>query len=372
MKDWRPYKFGGFLNRADRFEVKDDFKNYTFSGTYSFARGIFPSYTKMGTEFNLSKIQRIRKDDFIFCKIMAWEGAFGLTPEECDNTVMSGAFVAYEIDKNVAEPRFLDYFFKIEKNWRNVGSGSTGTNVRRKTLFPEDFENYEILLPSLHKQKRIITKIESVKNRIEKIKRLRAIQEKEIGSLRYSMMINVQKEFKKVPLYTVCELKKGSFPIMKTDPGIFPFVVTAAEFKTSNSFDFDCEAVCVPLVSSTGHGNAAMHRVHYVKGKFALSNLLCAAMARDKNKVNSKFLFELFMAMKDEYFVPLMKGTSNVSLNVNKIANVEIPLPPIEEQNRIVALLDKLNAVKTSHTETDKELTQLIPALLDKAFKGEL
>ena len=159
---------------------------------------------------------------------------------------------------------------------------------------------------------------------------------------------------------------------MQTIAGEFPFVVTAAEFKTANSFDFDCEAVCVPLVSSTGHGNAALHRVHYAEGKFALSNLLCAVIAKDKNEVNTKFLFELFMAMKDEYFVPLMKGTSNVSLNINKIAGIKIPLPPIEKQNRIVSLLDKLNDAKAYHTKTIQELNELMPALLDKAFKGEL
>ena len=44
----------------------------------------------------------------------------------------------------------------------------------------------------------------------------------------------------------------------------------------------------------------------------------------------------------------------------------------LKEQNRIITLLDKLNAVKTNYTETEKELTQLMPALLDKAFNGEL
>ena len=67
------------------------------------------------------------------------------------------------------------------------------------------------------------------------------------------------------------------------------------------------------------------------------------------------------------------EGTTNrKQLKMDKFDNIQIPLPPIEEQNRIVSLLDKLNSVKTNHTETEKELTQLLPALLDKAFKGEL
>jgi type I restriction enzyme S subunit len=126
------------------------------------------------------------------------------------------------------------------------------------------------------------------------------------------------------------------------------------------------------LVSSTGHGNAAMHRVHYVSGKFALSNLLCAVMPKDKEIVNAKFLYELFMAKKDEYFVPIMAGTSNVSLNPGKLGAVEIPIPPIDEQNRIVELLEKINEIKQTHKEQEAELKQLMPSLLDKAFKGEL
>ncbi len=57
---------------------------------------------------------------------------------------------------------------------------------------------------------------------------------------------------------------------------------------------------------------------------------------------------------------------------MGRFDNIQMPLPPIEEQDRIVSVIDKLNSVKTNHTETEKELTQLMPALLDKAFKGEL
>lgn len=159
---------------------------------------------------------------------------------------------------------------------------------------------------------------------------------------------------------------------MKTEAGKYPFVVTGAEFKTANNFDFDTEAVCVPLVSSTGHGNAAMHRVHYVKGKFALSNLLCAVTPKNKDEVNTQYLYELFMAKKDEYFVPLMIGTSNVSLSVDKIGTVKIPIPPIKKQNELVCLLEKLNIIKQQHKFQEIELNDLIPSLLDKAFKGDL
>lgn len=68
------------------------------------------------------------------------------------------------------------------------------------------------------------------------------------------------------------------------------------------------------------------------------------------------------------------EGTTNRKrLKMGRFESIPMPLPPIQDQNRIlVSLLDKLNTVKTNHTITEKELTQLMPALLDKAFKGEL
>ena len=75
---------------------------------------------KNGSSFHLPKLQRIHRNDFVYCKIMAWEGAFGIAPEEVDGSVMSGAFVAYEIDRDKLEPKFIDYYFKIRSVWEKM------------------------------------------------------------------------------------------------------------------------------------------------------------------------------------------------------------------------------------------------------------
>jgi type I restriction enzyme S subunit len=54
----------------------------------------------------------------------------------------------------------------------------------------------------------------------------------------------------------------------------------------------------------------------------------------------------------------------------------QIPLPPLPEQQRIVAYLDglqaKVDALKKRQAETAAELDALLPSVLDKAFKGDL
>ncbi len=142
----------------------------------------------------------------------------------------------------------------------------------------------------------------------------------------------------------ICAIVKGSYPTLSTEPGEYPLVVTAPFRRSASTYQLEGPAVCVPLISSTGHGDAAMHRVHYQEGKFALANLLVALLPKNPDQCDVKYLYHLLMAKKDDYFVPLMTGTANVSLKEKDIANVLIPLPPLAEQRRIVARIEELAA----------------------------
>jgi type I restriction enzyme S subunit len=63
-------------------------------------------------------------------------------------------------------------------------------------------------------------------------------------------------------------------------------------------------------------------------------------------------------------------------LNLNDLRKVPIPLPTLAEQHRIVTELDTLqaevDALKRLQAKTAAELDALLPAILDRAFKGEL
>ena len=69
-----------------------------------------------------------------------------------------------------------------------------------------------------------------------------------------------------------------------------------------------------------------------------------------------------------------MTGQANV--NATKLKALPIALPPIQEQRHIVSELDALEveveALKRLQAETAAELNALLPAILDRAFKGEL
>lgn len=144
-----------------------------------------------------------------------------------------------------------------------------------------------------------------------------------------------------VKIGDICTITKGKTPIQKAIPGEYPLVVTTSERKSSNTYQFDRAAVCIPLVSSRGHGVASLNHVYFQSGKFALGNILCAVIPNDESILSANFLYHYLEYKKDTLLVPLMKGGANVSLHIDDIQRVKIPLPPIEVQNRTIEILDK-------------------------------
>jgi type I restriction enzyme S subunit len=179
-----------------------------------------------------------------------------------------------------------------------------------------------------------------------------------------------------VKIGDVCTIEKGNTAILKAIPGEFPLVVTGEERKSNNEYQFDCEAVIVPLVSGTGHGHASIKRIHFQKGKFALGSILCAITPKDYSQLNAKYLYHFLNLNKEKELVARMKGMANVTLPIKEIAQIEIPLPPIKEQ---IDFIEKYKNLECESNLLSNELThqltlvkKLRQQLLQDAVQGKL
>ena len=152
-----------------------------------------------------------------------------------------------------------------------------------------------------------------------------------------------------VPLGAIARIEKGLTGIQSATSGNYPLVVTAAERISCDHFDFDGAATIVPLVSSTGHGNASINRLHYQEGKFALGTILAAIFPYAPDLISARFIFEYLSTFKEELLVSRMTGTANVTLSVGRIAEVPIPLicPTVQRKaDELMALCDQLEAAR--------------------------
>ena len=158
------------------------------------------------------------------------------------------------------------------------------------------------------------------------------------------------KAWPKVALGDLFDVEKGKVGIMAATPGGFPLVTTGEDFASHFEPHFSGDAVCIPLISATGHGHASLKRLHHIQGEFAVGSILCACINRASERVLARYAYYYLTACKDGVLIPLMQGTANMSMKVTDIVGVEIPLPPLPEQQAIVARLDAL-AEKTRQVE---------------------
>jgi type I restriction enzyme S subunit len=152
--------------------------SYEFAGVYCFGRGVFRGQRRTGSEFAYRQLTQIRSGEFIYPKLMAWEGALAVVPAECDGLYVSPEFPVFTIHDDKVLPEVLDVYFRSPAVWPLLSGASTGTNVRRKRLNPSDFLNYSFPLPSREGQialrniRRKVTDLQSLSNQSSQLNAL--------------------------------------------------------------------------------------------------------------------------------------------------------------------------------------------------------
>jgi type I restriction enzyme S subunit len=157
---------------------------YQFAGVYCFGRGVFRSKNLSGSEFAYKQLTTLRTGDFVYPKLMAWEGALATVPPHCDGCVVSPEFPVFDLDRARVLPETLDVFFRMPNVWPRLSGSSTGTNVRRKRLNPRDFLSFLIPLPSMVDQERLA----AVKAQADVIKQRQAAVVAELIALRCAVL----------------------------------------------------------------------------------------------------------------------------------------------------------------------------------------
>jgi type I restriction enzyme S subunit len=388
---WTKAKLGDVLRRVERFEPRNELTDYPFAGTYSFGRGIFVGERKLGSTFALPKVQRIHAGDFIYCKIMAWEGAFGIVPKEADNCVMSGAFMVYELNRERIDEKFLDYFFKVPVHWQRIGSQSTGTNVRRQSLHPGQFERAEIPLPPLAEQRRIVTRIEQLAAQIDEACTLRRQAVEEAEALLVAMAHRADLN---------ADAKRAMGWKMKRLNDVIHFVDDSHKVTPDRSYpnlgiySFGRGLFHKPAIDGLATSAKSLRRVK--AGQFIYSRLFAfegaygmvmpefdgffVSQEYPTFDCDPKFVRAEFLAA---YFKPrhvwatVAEGSKGLGdrrqrIQPPQILSHELWLPPVDWQNRIAEVQAEVDALNRMQAKTAAELDALLPSILDKAFKGEL
>ena len=175
---------GSFVEWVQSSETVEPEVEYNFAGMRSFGRGPFYSRTLQGNEFSYAKVRRLQKDDFIYPKLMAWEGALGMIPANLVDHVVSPEFAVFRNKSDDFRMEVLDTYFRSSLCLRDVRAASTGSNKRRRRLHPREFLKLKVPVPSKEHQEQLVAACRLERECMDTA----AETEKEIDALRASIL----------------------------------------------------------------------------------------------------------------------------------------------------------------------------------------
>jgi len=335
----------------------------------------------------------IHQDDVIMSTVRPYLKAFAVIPPEYDNQICSTGFAVLSCNSGIL-PKFLLYALFSEVvieqcNKMMIGAHSPALNN-------EQVSEIKIPLPPLPEQKRIVARIEALFSKIDEIKRLR----KEANDLAKTLLPSAlhevfskadEKGWRWVRLGEVCKVFSGSSAPQDDryfEAGKYPFVRVQdlGKFgRTDNLVEIkdwvnDLAVNKFRLVKASKgtivfpkSGAAILTNTRAILGvdAFIVSHL--AAVQPLNNFVLSKFVYYWLYQVNMANYI---ENPAYPSLKLSTIKNLQIPLPPLEEQKRIVAYLDniqqKAQALQRLQEEIEMEIERLRESILHKAFRGEL
>jgi len=396
-KKWTAVSLGELL-RLERRPVKvEPEKLYQEIGIYCFGRGIFHKTPRTGFEVGDKDLFMMKEGDFILQVTFAWEGAVAIVSSVENGMYGSTRYPTFRVDESRCIPHFLLNYFKTEEGLQQLVKICPGSAGRNRVLSIRRIPEVLVPLPPLEEQRRVVAQVEEVAGQIHEAHTLRHQAAEEAEAL-------VANQIKAL-------FESGQDSGWKCGR-LGDYVVDDCYGSSEKTHD-DTSGIPVLRMGNIQNGRLDLRYLKYLhiaekdRAKLVLkrgdivvnrtnsAELVgkCAVFDSERDFAFASYLIRLRLdsdkanphlvasyinspAGRAYMFSERKQMTGQANVNATKLKALPIALPPLPEQHRIVAELDALQAevdsLKRLQAETAVELDALLPAILDKAFKGEL
>lgn len=390
-RHWPKLRLDEVLRHRKEFITIDDLETYRRPRVQLHAQGIVLRDAVPGALIKTKTQQVCRAGELLVAEIDAKVGGFGIVPEALDGAVVSSHYFLFEIDESKLERSFLDFFIRTH-SFRDQVEAQGSTNYA--AIRPAHVLGYEIPLPPLAEQRRIVARIEELAAQIHKARALRtnAVNEAQalMAAARNHVASRLIQTHSQIPLREICNrITDGPHVSPRYVENGVPFISVRNISETGLNF------TTAKFVSEYDHAEFSKKtRVEFGDVLYTKGGTTGVARRVDTSRQFSIWvhvaLLKLKQDMADAGFVEHMlnappckeqaeaftRGSSNRDLGLSRMAQITFPLPSLPEQRCIVAELDALqaevDALKHQQAETAAELDALLPAILDRAFRGGL
>lgn len=390
---WPRIRLGEVLRRSEEKAVPIPGQAYREVTVRLWGKGVIErSRTNGGT---LSGNRFIaREGQFIISRIDARNGAMGLVPPTLDGALVTNDFPLFSIDATRLVPAFLEWLGRTRSFVELCEHASEGT-TNRVRLQEDKFLALEIPLPPLSEQQRIVARIEELSDHINAAHNLRkqAISECDAFLSSGSSLVfdNAVEQFPILSLGDLVTIRGGGTP-SKADPsywnGDIPWI-TPKDMKKREMDDSSIHITETATQQTAAKLLPPGAVIAVVRGMI-LAHTFPSAVLRVNAAINQdmkalypkpvltpEYLCEMFWAHNSKILGLVEKSTHDTrKLETSKLLDTKIPVPPLSEQRRILdelsVMRSEVDELKHIQDETAAELDALLPAILDRAFKGEI
>jgi len=396
---WPMVPLGNLLKRVkEGIELQDDVA-YKQTTVRLWNKGVVLRGEQLGKEIKTKRQFRIHSGQLLLSRIDVRNGAIGLVPSDLDSAIISNDFWTYEIDQDQLVSKFLALCVTTPSFHDEANRASSGTTHRIRAD-EEGFLQIQVPLPPLGEQRSIVARVEALAARVAEAQSLRREAAEEAEALFTSAVTNLlfdKKHWNNVDFalsknkgaihsgpfgsdLTHDEfVESGVAAIGTRDIQVNKFVLGSGWYVTLERFERLKQYQIFPhdvLVTIIG-GSIGRFCVVPENVPLAFTTKHVIAMQFNPSIADPQFMSYMlnFHARCQETMFSQTAGSAQPSLNISKIKTIEVPVPPLEEQRRLVAYLDGLqaqvSALRGLQGESARELEALLPSVLDRAFKGE-
>ena len=218
-------------------------------------------------------------------------------------------------------------------------------------LNASELKKLEIPIPSLSVQTEIVKILDSLTALTSELTSELTLRRKQYEYYREKLLSEEELEkvgFEWKPLGEVTNIKTGqavSKYSISQNPGIYPVINSGREpLGFINEWNTENDPIGI-----TTRG-AGVGSITWQEGKYFRGNLNYSVTVKSDYKLNIGFLYHILLHFQKEIH-NLCSFTGIPALNASELKKLEISIPAIEEQQRIVSILDKFETLTNSITE---------------------
>ena len=271
-----------------------------------------------------------------------------------------------EVKNSELDIQYIYYFLlsKQEYIYKKLRSGAAQPHV-----YGKDIADLLINIPTFSSQQKIVAKLDAIFAEIDKATVVIQANATNADALFHSFLSNIEAPLSALGEYVT--IKTGKLDSnASVENGIYPFFTCSKEIFFINDYAFDCEAVLLAGNNASGDFN-----VKHYKGKFNAYQRTYVITIHATDKLTYRYLYyQLINALK--VFKNMSVGANTKFLKIGMIKELKFPLPPMDEQIKILntlEILERNTSLIKNNYQTRLNLTQTLKkSILHQAFSGEL